>query len=320
MHYGRHGRAKPFELTPAPTLWKHPTDEMLDAIDLAYRDEFGTNISKIGWYGGRFVVWLSDSSSDTTKLPGQIGRMIVTYRYDVDGHNREAALRAKLPLGETYDDSDYGVDLRPGVMLGSGVDPITGEERLTTSGVPLTDPRDGQHYVTVPRHGFPSKSLVYHPNGSGRSIGEIHTTLGATDISLMRLRPGIKYSRETFSSDYGQGAIIKELRPWQTVRLYDPIHFDSPFSGRCDGQVVGKLFEKIPADEKVSKEHWIRSEFIYTGNGRDEIADGTCGSVIWDDEERAVAFYRFYTEEDGMSLAVSVEPLVRLGMSIDEIA
>ena len=93
---------------------------------------------------------------------------------------------------------------------------------------------------------------------------------------------------------------------------------NNPFSGRCEGQVTKVEWADIPSDEDASRLPWVGAVWMYTGNGRTEPANGSCGSVIWDEEGDAIAFYRC-AYNGGKSCTISVEPLMQMGMVIEPI-
>jgi hypothetical protein len=201
-------------------------------------------------------------------------------------------------------------------MIGNGA--CEGEELLTTAGIPVRN-RDGKQFITVASHGFPlGLETVYHPNGSGSRIGEVQKILWDTDISLVSLDEGLTYSCETFNSDIQAGPVIRGLKRPTDLKIGDSLFMDSAFSGRCEGFVSRVLWDAIPSDKDVSELPWVNAIWVYTGNGRPEPANGCCGSVIWDEEENAVAFFRF-AFKDGSSFAVSVDPLIQMGMAIEPI-
>jgi hypothetical protein len=135
---------------------------------------------------------------------------------------------------------------------------------------------------------------------------------------LASLDEGISYSCDTFGSNILAGPTVRRFKRLEDVRVGDNVFMDNPFSGRCEGHVTKVQWAKIPSDEDVSKLPWVEAVWIYTGNGRPGPADGSCGSVIWDEGENAIAFYRF-AYDGGKSYAVSVGPLMQMGMVVESI-
>jgi hypothetical protein len=313
--FGLIGRAGTLSITPSPVLWKTPTSAMIKEIIQAYRTTYKTPISSIAWLGTRFMVTPADAKANLNELPSTIGRVLVTYR-NSEPKGREAAQRAKQPLDQIRDDSNYGLTLRPGIMI--SCEAYEGGETLTTAGIPVRSP-DGERFITVASHGFPlGLETVYHPNGNGSRIGEVKKKLWDTDISLASLNEGISYSCDTFSSNILAGSTLRGFKRLEDVLIGDNIFMDNPFSGLCEGQVTMVEWANIPCDEDASELPWVGALWMYTGNGRTEPANGSCGSVIWDEEENAIAFYRF-SYDGGKSCAISVEPLIQMGMVIEPI-
>jgi hypothetical protein len=114
------------------------------------------------------------------------------------------------------------------------------------------------------------------------------------------------------------GPVLRGLKRPTDLKIGDSLFMDNAFSGRCEGFVTRVLWDAIPSNEDVSELPWVNAMWVYTGNGRPEPANGCCGSVIWDEEENAVALFRF-AFKDGSSYAVSVDPLIEIGMVIEPI-
>ena len=129
-----------------------------------------------------------------------------------------------------------------------------------------------------------------------------------TDISLASPKEGISYSCDTFSSNILAGSTLRGFKRLKDVRIGDNIFMDNPFSGRREGQVTKLLWTDIPSEEDASRLPWVGAVWLYTGNGRTDPANGSCGS----------AFYRF-AYDGGKSCTISVEPLMQMGMVIKPI-
>lgn len=258
------------------------------------------------------MITLRNQTGRPEHLPGMINKALVSYEHDADSEQREAASRQKLSPETELDDSRYDNVLRPGVMVGSS-------KLLATSGLPLKS-TSGRRYITVPSHCFPAHDrVVYHPHADGVRIGEVKETIGSTGISLAVLDYPFEYGCTTLASEHHSNPPeIKELQHPTKVRIGDLVAFDSPFAGFCDGTVVGKLYEKVSIDEVTSEEHWVRAAVIYTGYGQTEAASGPCGSVVWDEQGRAVGFHGFM-KPNGEALLVSVEPLLCQGFKVEAI-
>ena len=321
-HMGQTG--KPMFIQSSLKRWKEPSLNALDEIVQEYKRLYDLEVDRIDWYGGRMeIVPRPSPQYDLTKLPPFIdnfgpinkNRILVTYKVD-SGSKIEAARRTKKPSLEISDNTDYGSQLRPGVMIGSGRD-SAGDELLTTAGIPVQGP-DGARYITVASHGFPQpQAVVYHPDGDGKRIGQVERGLAGTDISLVKLDDGLDFSCETFGQ--GLNGRLTGMKAHREISRYDLIYFDSPISGFSEAVVLAKTYSKILVDEEGPKNHWIHGNIVHTGTGGLRVQAGTCGSVIWNDEGEAVGFYR-YEEPPSKAHIVSVQALLDLGFSLTPIA
>ena len=130
--------------------------------------------------------------------------------------------------------------------------------KSTTSGILVVD-RDGNKFITVAAHGFEEYGLVWHstPN-SGRVIGNIVTKLPKTDIAIVKLNPGIRYINETFgTAENPNGIRTNGLSPNYSpyTRIGDEVTMDTPFSGFCEGLIIG-LGLKIDNDTEYIGHVW----------------------------------------------------------------
>lgn len=149
-------------------------------------------------------------------------------------------------------------------------------------------------------------------------IGEICDGIDGSDIALVRLEDGLTFSHEPFFPVRFEPPAITGLKGFARVRYYDHLYFDSPFSGFAEAQVLGKTFEKIPGDEDGAPNHWIHALVTKTSVSEECVKEGTCGSVVWDDDGEAVAFFQ-YAEGVEKAHMVSVEGLIRAGFQVEAI-
>lgn len=157
---------------------------------------------------------------DLSTLPGRFAKLPCFYHFASDAKEPpEAALSSIQPDGLVWDKSEYSV-LRPGVMLSSGRDETSGE-LLTTSGVEVIN-KNGTVYVTVASHGFPlGQETVYHPDESGKAVGNVEVRLANSDIALMRLTSRRRYENVTFTTIAADGT---ELAGGPINNVRDPFH------------------------------------------------------------------------------------------------
>lgn len=100
------------------------------------------------------------------------------------------------PRQTVRDDRCYIPDLRSGVTLSCGWN--GGEELCTSSGI-IVENSIGDKWLTVVSHGFPLG--IRHPAANSPIIGTVEKLFEDTDISLSKLRMGIRYAAQTFGSD-----------------------------------------------------------------------------------------------------------------------
>ena len=286
--------------------------------------ELKIKIRDIFWFGGFWQITIPDGT-EIKHLPTRVASSPAFYRTRSEApYPDPAALRSKPPQGVEYDDTVYMTALnrllRPGIMLSSSIRTIVKNGRkedsfkTTTSGI-LVANKQGQIFITVATHGFEDDGLVYHPNPhKGTVIGRIIESLPDTDISIVRLNPGLRYVNETFGTDAEPNGIrmkgISATHP-PHLRVYDALSMNNPFSGSCEGVTMapGAL---IP--DGGNKEY-VRHVWTFFENG-DEAVDGSCGSPILTDEGEVVGLFRFKAVNSNFCLAISALELRGYGYEI----
>ena len=286
----------------------------LEHIDLQRKEEFSEDILRkvitvfrdlqvkirdIMWCPGFWRITIPDNT-DLKVLPSFVAHQVCFYKFQSDDPDPDpSALRAKVPQGVEYDDTLYATTpnalLRPGIMVSSSIrivktDGKTEERfKITSSGILVVD-RHGQLFITVATHGFEDDGLVYHPTPvKGSVIGRIVDRLPGTDISIVKLNSGLRYVNETFgTTDNPSGITASGISPCYPphLRAYDPITMDNPFSGSCQGFVLG-LGGKIP--EEGDKDYVLHEWQIFE-NGNEPV-DGSCGSPILNSDGEVVGLF-----------------------------
>lgn len=89
--------------------------------------------------------------------------------------------------------------------------------------------------------------------------------------------------------------------------------------GFCEAQVVAQgVRENSSADENIAPQHWIRAIVAHSRTEETKVQEGTCGSVVWNEDGDAVGFYRF-AQSPNRAHVVSVEPLIEFGFTVTSI-
>jgi hypothetical protein len=285
-------------------------------------NERGAGVNRIRW-DGCFFHALGDREPGEgwqNRLPSRINGLSISYTWN-RSTMEEHASRLKIPAANVTDDTQYDQEqLRPGIMLG-GFHNNMKHGLGTTSGVCVESPTSGKKFITVAAHGFAAGvgDLVYHPRvalSSGEpdaryQIATIDRKFGDTDIALAQLKPGIRYSGETFSDPepgQPQAQPFRSLKNPDTLGPGETVFMNTPVNGQCEGvHLVTEWalgFEASDEAPQESKMHCEITLFSYWGNGSEIFFEGCCGGVIWDENFDVLGQFRFQ-EKDGQKRAVS---------------
>ncbi|WEW59176.1 hypothetical protein PRK78_004645 [Emydomyces testavorans] len=266
-----------------------------------YFSEVSIEITEIQYWRNFVVVVLENDETDLTAVPRAVASCPCYYLFESEmGRPKDfPSLHIKKSgVDSIYDDSEYTV-LRPGVMLSSGKDELKGHEVLTTAGVFVKD-KDGNEYMTVTSHSFPHGSRVFHPHTGGREIGEIVMELPSTDVALVKLHDGERFTNKLFESSH-------MLKPPPSLKVFihtseitpgDLVFMDTPFTGYEEGTAnvaAATRVRRIPTDDSHEPAmEWMDTRWDYMGQGSVRtFVDGACGSVIWNEEGNVVGFFRY---------------------------
>lgn len=273
-------------------------------------------VRDIFWFGGFWQITVPDNT-DLKRLPCRIAGCPAFYRTISQIPKTDpAALKNKTISGIESDDSAYATSpdalLRPGIMLSSSF--RNGTFKSTTSGI-LVAGSNGEIFITVASHGFESDGLVWHPNPRvGQIIGRVIHSNPETDISFVKLKPGLRYINETFGvPPQRNGVLIKSISPGfpHHLCIYDILSMNNPFSGGCEGvtMVVEAKITDIK-DLTFVKHRWEIFE-----NG-DAPVEGSCGSPILDADGNVVGLFRYKMPGSNMCLSVSASELKEHGYEL----
>ena len=314
MDWGERASGPKLQIAADLGLWRSPSFDNMVSIFEAFA-ELGATVDRIQWFGIDFkILAASQPFPDWSKrLPRAINNLIVGYGFG-ELFRPEKALRKKQPLGNIQDDSLYD-DLRPGLKLSShNVPGVTYE---TTSGVCVESP-DGTKYVTVAKNGFPGPlgAEVWHPHGNGILLGHVVTQFGDSDIALCKLEAGLEYSQEPFCENAEDATItFRELGDLASVSVGDYVYMDNPFTGRVDGNLIAKELLRLPVDPTNEEIDYAVSCFGYFGNGNEEVEEGCCGGVLWNDRQNVLGRFRF-AGNNGYSYFPAFETIRRAGYKL----
>ena len=270
-------------------------------------------IKAIRWFGVRFLVEVEGEPPQNWRsiFPHRINKVQVSYIFG-ENAGTPGSLRLKLPTDADPDDVNYSNDLRPGVILSSGIGP-DGFEVRTTSGVCVESP-SGKKYVTCASHGFPlGLEDVYHPNAGGAIVGRVSKALWDSDVSLILPSQGFQYSQEPFSSAAYPSSPFSSFKHPFGLRIGDSLHMDTPFNGHCEGRVVAVRMMRLPSDEPVTEHRYVVGTFDYIGNGTTQPLDGCCGGVVWTEKFEPIGQYRYLEKGACTAYITSFEHLIDLG-------
>lgn len=279
---GQMGLGPPITVQMEIPRWTPPATEALKAVVSALK-ALDFSPRAVQWWGWYLLAELDDARTDQLqrKFPRRINGLNGRYTYE-SSLRPQSAPRLKYPPHASPDSESYSMSLRPGVML-SGLNAI-GDELLTTSGI-CVQSRVGERLITCATHGFlPGDGIVYHPNRQGQAIGQVIRSIGTTDISLIRLNPGLSYANETFSEPDYEARPFKGFGNVQSMRTGDFVYFNSPFNGLCVGNFLATDFSLLPSDEPGISYRWFRSEIAHFGQNLDQVLDSSCGATVWNDD------------------------------------
>ena len=275
------------------------------------------------------------SSNLKTRLPGKLGRKLVSYLREEELHRPKwTDLKAKryiepLPHLGVVDDTAYQV-LRPGVVLHSTKlrDHAHPHRLTTTSGVLITNPANDVFMIGA-SHGIGNDESVFQemPDGETRLIGKAVQEISFTDVAVIQLEKGVEFVNEPFENSVGVVPKFKRLLGEvenDELKPLDTLFLNSPYTGNMEGMFVASSFRpettgRRPHRTEVGIE-FITYQWFYTGqveeSGWKELPDGMCGSAIWNDEGVITGFFQYHISLgalSGLAVSVSAREVVKTG-------
>ncbi len=273
---------------------------------------FGARIEHIRWNGLQFFALGETTPKDGWKnaLPRTINNFGFSYIWGKQA-TEEHARRMKFPTsnGEVEDDSRYPeTDLRTGVMLG-GLHSDGIPRLITTSGVCVEAP-DGTKSITVAKHGFPGPGIgqgICQPMPREldgqilNQIGRINKVFGDENIAIAELRPGSKYSRETFSEENepeNPAHPFRNLKNPKELKQGDTVFMNTPVNGLCEGALIMTDYKELDGKKLLFQ----TANITYFGNGSEKLFNGYCGGVLWDTNFDVIGQFRFINDDDKLCI------------------
>lgn len=264
------------------------------------------------------------------KLPGKIANCPVMYLNDNEVCRPQwAKMPAKRmievhPLAGIADDTAYDI-LRPGVMICSSklMDHAHPASLATTTGI-LVKNAAGDTFMTGASHRIGPLEEVWQPGRRDKVVGKAAVEITHTDVSLIALSQGVEFINETFEDAAGVVPNFSHLVTSEEEPQSPFAYLNSPFSGNMEAVIV---MRSVRAPSTLPQEAMVRNvlyDWSYWGQeeGNENKArpvDGTCGSVIWDDDGIIRGFYRYYIEKGkwaGFSISVCASEVVDAGYTL----
>lgn len=133
------------------------------------------------------------------------------------------------------------------------------------------------------------------------------------DIAIVKLNKGLRYTNHTFGTAENPGGNemvgLSPNYPPHTL-VGDIISMDNPYSGFCKGRIIA-----LGAKMAASGTKYIAHTWLILQNG-EEVMDRSCGSVILNEENEVVGFFRYMSNDGTDGFAVSATKIREGGYEI----
>ena len=300
-------------------------EPLFDIIQSHFR-ALGIGITEVMYWGIYVIIVLEHRDTDFTKLPRKAANISCTYLYD-DEIGRPSVPQARRIMDPTPgnpDESEYKT-LQPGVRVTSAC--MTSKPNTfmsTTAGVLVSD-LVGNEFMTVASHGFPDEcgTKVTHPLPvGGRTVGELIMEVSHTDIGLVKLADGERFSNVTFQSEsISESVQLKRLGSVKKLRVGNFVYLDSPDTGSLEGSFMRSSFQRIPIDDHSAPEQlWVSSAWVYMGQGSaSTLPDSMYGSAIWTSKGEVIGFFRYAPKSGVMNdwcVGIAADELIKRGYKL----
>jgi hypothetical protein len=212
------------------------------------------------------------------------------------------------PLKGIADTTVYET-LRPSVMILSKASHDHPAVYSSTSGV-LVQNIVGDRFMTGASHGIGADKIVYQELGSGqkRTLGKAVQEISFTDVNLVQLEKEVDFVNETFENSSGAVPTFTKLfgeDPGDTLKRMSTVYMNSSFSGNMEGVIVATSIKfgrsTHPVEDQLRHVAYNWAFMSQEEGGEDKVQppDGTCGSVIWDDDGVVVGFHHYHIRTGG---------------------
>ena len=192
----------------------------------------------------------------------------------------------------------------------------------TTSGVLVKNP-SGDLFITAASQGIGDGETVWQANRSGRMIGEAVIDISFADVTLLKLKDDVEFVNKTFETNAGTVPEFTRLQTSEDELSFSLCHLNSPYTGNMEANIVSKSVRLFKSSSHPTESNltYIVYDWMYMGQeeGNDSNfrpPDGTCASVIWNDDGVILGLYHYYIAEGpwaGLAASASAGALVDAG-------
>ncbi|RYP51157.1 hypothetical protein DL768_003425 [Monosporascus sp. mg162] len=266
-------------------------------------------------------------------LPGRIANCPVGYLNNKELHRplwTDLLAKRQVELQPTMgiiDNTAYDI-LRPGVMICSKLlkDHAHPAVFSTTSGVLVQNPA-GDCFMTGASHRIGDQGTVWQANRSDTIIGKAVVEISFTDISLLQLSEDVRFVNAPFENSSGATPNWSRLVNSDDMLNWPICYLNSPYTGNMEAIIVMKSVKlEASTHPTLDKLRYVVYNWSFMGqqednDGKAQPPDGTCGSVVWDDDGVIWGFYHYYIAEGpwaGFSPSVSASEVVDAGYTLAE--
>lgn len=172
--------------------------------------------------------------------------------------------------------------------------------------------------MTGATHGIGQSRTLWQKNRPDKVIGEAVIELPTTDISLIQLKPDVVFENVPFENNLDVVPHLARIATSEDAGRSVSCYLDSAFSGFMEGVVVASSARIYVLGDtpRYTVYNWMYTSQEEANTDKVQPPDGTCGSVIWNDEGTVLGFYHYYMtggEWPGYAVSVSASELAEAG-------